>query len=149
MRIVGKGRKERYVGVRARIIDRVRAHFHGSTYLFEHHGKQYNRISVTNRIKHESLRTIGREVTAQQLRHTWAVTQIQRGRAISAVAAALGHLDPGLTVRMYCEETLGPREEVFLDIEEHEQDDRMKKGPSHRGARRERKITGEDKAKKT
>ena len=67
----------------------------------------------------------------------------------SAVAAALGHLDPGLTVRMYCEETLGPREEVFLDIEEHEQDDRMKKGPSHRGARRERKITGEDKAKKT
>lgn len=72
---------------------------------------------MTNRIKHEALKTIGREVTAQQLRHAWAVIQIQRGKDLSAVSAALGHSDPGLTVRMYAGKTLQPQES-FLDIEE-------------------------------
>ena len=115
VRIVGRSGKERVVHVNMKLMDRVRRYFHGTTYLFEHDGRPYSRVSVTNRIKHESLKTIGREVTARQLRHTWAVIQIRRGKAVSAVAAALGHSDPGLTARMYSDETLDPLE-AFLDI---------------------------------
>ena len=90
-------------------------------YLFEHHGRPYSRISVTNRIKHESLKILGREVSARQLRHTWAAIQIKRGRGVSAVAAVLGHADPGLTARMYPEGELKP-EETFLDLEKMDDD---------------------------
>ncbi len=117
VRIVGKRAKERVVHVKTKFVEHVRTYFHGATYLFEHHGKPFNRISVTNRIKYESLRTLGREVTAHQLRHTWARIQIQRGKDLRAVAAALGHADPGLTARMYTNATLKPHE-AFIDVSE-------------------------------
>ncbi len=115
VRVVGKGSRERKIHVKKELVERIRKHFHSTTFLFEHQGKSFNRISVTNRIKHEALRTIGREVTAQQLRHTWAAIQIQRGKDIQAVAAVLGHTDPGVTARMYTHATLEP-EEAFLDV---------------------------------
>lgn len=117
VKLIGKGSKERAIHVKKEFIERIRKHFHGTTRLFEHQGKPFNRISVTNRIKHEALRTIGREVTAQQLRHTWAAIQIQRGKDIQAVAAVLGHADPGVTARMYARTKLAPQE-AFLDLEE-------------------------------
>ncbi|MGO8692999.1 MAG: tyrosine-type recombinase/integrase [Rectinemataceae bacterium] len=118
--VVGKGGKERQVHVKTAFVDRVRKHFRGTSYLFEHQGRPFSRISVTNRIKHEALKTIGREVTAQQLRHAWAVIQIRRGKDLSAVSAALGHSDPGSTVRARSGKTLRPRE-AFLDIEDPKQ----------------------------
>ncbi len=117
VKIIGKAKKERIVHVKKEFVDRIKKHFQSRKYLFEHQGKRFNRVSVTNRIKHEALKTIGREVSAQQLRHTWATIQIQRGRDVKAVAAVLGHSDPGLTLRMYSETRLKP-EEAFLDLEE-------------------------------
>ncbi len=117
VRVMGKGSKERAIHVKKEFIERIRQHFHGNAFLFEHQDRPFNRISVTNRIKHEALRTIGREVTAQQLRHTWAAIQIHRGKDIQAVAAVLGHANPGLTSRMYVSTQLTP-EETFLDLEE-------------------------------
>ncbi|HVP19123.1 MAG TPA: tyrosine-type recombinase/integrase [Spirochaetia bacterium] len=115
--ITGKASKVRTIHVKKEFVQRIKEHFHSTTRLFEHQGKPFNRISVTNRIKHEALRTIGREVTAQQLRHTWAAIQIQRGKEIQAVAAVLGHTNPGVTSRMYVTARLTP-EETFLDLEE-------------------------------
>jgi integrase len=117
VRIRGKAGKARTIHVKKDFMDRILTYFHGQTYLFEHQGRPYNRISVSNRIKHEALRILGREVTAQQLRHTWAAIQIRRGRDVSAVAAVLGHSDPGLTARMYSDASLKPGE-AFLDLEE-------------------------------
>jgi len=116
VRVTGKGGKERTIHVKDDFVERLRGHFRGTTYLFEHNGKRYNRISVTNRIKHEALRTLGREVTAQQLRHTWAAIQIKRGRSVNAVAALLGHSNPAYTALMYPETGLKP-EESFLELE--------------------------------
>jgi len=116
LRITGKGGRERTLHVKEDFVERLRKHFHGTTWLFEHRLRRYNRVSVTNRIKHEALRTLGKEVSAQQLRHTWAVIQIKRGRSINAVAALLGHSNPGLTARMYPKEGLKP-EEAFLDLD--------------------------------
>jgi len=117
VRVIGKGSRERTIHVKKELIERIKKHFHSMTRLFEHQGKPFSRISVTNRIKHEALRTIGREVTAQQLRHTWAAIQIQRGKDIQIVAAVLGHADPGVTARMYARPKAAP-EEAFLDLEE-------------------------------
>ena len=117
VRVVGKGSRERAIHVKKEFIERIKNHFHSANRLFEHQGKAFSRISVTNRIKQEALRTIGREVTAQQLRHTWAAIQIQRGKDIQAVAAVLGHANPGMTARMYLHTQLAP-EEAFLDLEE-------------------------------
>ena len=115
IRVVGKGGKERLIHAKANFVEIVRNHFRGTIYLFEHGGKPFNRISVTNRIKHESLRTIGREVSAQQLRYTWATLQIRRGKNVRAVASVLGYSDPGQATRMYDDKALVPQE-AFLDI---------------------------------
>ncbi len=115
VRVIGKALRERKIHVKKELVERIKKHFQSTTFLFEHQGKPFNRISVTNRIKHEALRTIGREVTAQQLRHTWAAIQIQRGKDVHAVAAVLGHADPGVTARMYTRTTLEPQE-AFLDL---------------------------------
>jgi integrase len=116
VRVKGKGGRERIVYAKKDYVDQVRKHFHGKTYLFEHSGRPYNRISVTNRIKIEALRILGREVTPRQLRHTWAAIQIKRGRSVKAVAAVLGHADPGLTARMYTEASVKP-EDSILDLD--------------------------------
>ncbi len=116
VRVRGKGARERTIYVKKAFRDRIRRYFHGATYLFEHQGRQYNRISVTNRIKLEALRILGREVTAQQLRHSWAAIQIKRGRDIAAVAAVLGHAHQGPASRTSSGTRLRP-EDSFLDIE--------------------------------
>jgi site-specific recombinase XerD len=116
VRVTGKGGRERTIHVKSDFVQRMRKHFHGTTWLFEHNERRYSRVSVTNRIKHEALLVLGKEVSAQNLRHTWAAIQIKRGRSVSAVAALLGHSNPGLTARMYPDGTLKP-EEAFLDLD--------------------------------
>lgn len=116
VKVTGRGAKVRTIRVTREFIERITKHFHSATRLFEHQGKPFNRISVTNRIKYQALRTIGREVTAQQLRHTWATLQIQRGKDIHAVAAVLGHANPGVTARMYAPAKLAP-EKTLLSLE--------------------------------
>ncbi len=115
VRIRGKGGKERTISVKRDFLEQITEYFHGRTFLFEHDGRSYNRVSVTNRIKHESLGILGREVSPRQLRHTWAAMQIKKGRSVRAVAAALGHSSPGLTAQMYS--SSGPDEPV-MDLEE-------------------------------
>jgi integrase len=117
VRVRGKAGKIRTINVRRDFLEQVQEHFHGRTLLFEHDGRGFNRVSVTNRIKLESLRILGREVSPLQLRHTWAAIQIKRGRGVNAVAALMGHADPGLTARMYPDGALKP-EEAYLDLDE-------------------------------
>ena len=115
VRIRGKAGKERTISVKNDLLEQVTRHFRGRVLLFEHDGRSYNRVSVTNRVKEESLRILGREVSPRQLRHSWAAMQIKKGRSVRAVAAALGHSSPGLTAQMYS--SSGPEEPV-LDLEE-------------------------------
>jgi site-specific recombinase XerD len=117
VRVKGKGARERTIYVKKTFLERIRKYFQGQTWLFEHHGTSYSRISVTNRIKHEALRILGREVTPQQLRHTWAAIQISRGRDLNAVASVLGNSNAGPKAKVYAETDLKP-EESFLDLEE-------------------------------
>ena len=115
--VKGKAGKERTIYVKKTFVDRIRKYFDGQVYLFEHNARAYSRISVTNRIKHEALRILGREVTPRQLRHTWAAIQINRGRDVAAVAAVLGQSNPGTASRLNTNTVLKP-EESYLDLEE-------------------------------
>jgi integrase len=136
VRIRGKAGKERTISVKKDFLDQVAGHFQGRVFLFEHDGRTYNRVSVTNRIKHESLAILGREVSPRQLRHTWAAIQIKKGRSLAAVAAALGHSWAGLTAQMYSSST-GDAEESLLDLEDVVRGDpREEKGPPGRKAPR-------------
>jgi integrase len=117
VQVKGKAARERTIYVKKAFLERIKKYFHGETWLFEHGGKPYSRISVTNRIKHEALSLLGREVTPKELRHTWAAIQIKRGRDINAVAAVLGHAKLGLMASMYSETNLKP-EDAFLDLED-------------------------------
>ncbi len=117
VRVKGRANKERTIRLKKAFVDRLSSYFHGQVYLFEHQGRPYNRVSVTNRITHETLRVLGREVTAQQLRQAWAAIQISRGRDVNAVAAVLGHADPGAALRTHTNARLKP-EEAYLDLEE-------------------------------
>jgi integrase len=123
VRVRGTSGRERVIHVKKDLIEQIKARFCGQSLLFEHQGGPYSRISVTNRIKHESLKILGREVSAQMLRHTWAAIQIKRGRGVKVVAAVLGHSDPGLTARMYSEASPG---DGFLDLEEVTRNDLAK-----------------------
>jgi integrase/recombinase XerD len=117
VRVGGKRNAERTIYVKKAFLDRIRKYFGGTTLLFEHNGKPYSRISVTNRIKHEALGILGREVTPRQLRHTWAAIQIKRGRDIAAIAAVLGQSIPGPTSGLDRKAALKP-EDTYLDLED-------------------------------
>ena len=117
VRIRGKAGKERTISVKKDFVAQIAEHFKGGVFLFEHDGRTYNRVSVTNRIKNESLRILGREVSPRHLRHTWAAIQIKKGRSLGAVAAALGHSRPGLTAEMYSRSKPGA-DDAVLDLED-------------------------------
>ena len=116
VRIRGKAGKVRTINVKSDFLEQIQEYFHGRTLLFEHDGRGYSRVSVTNRIKLESLRILGREVSPLQLRHTWAALQIKKGRSVEAVAAVLGRASPGTGARRHSS-GLKPEESV-LDLEE-------------------------------
>ena len=134
--IRGKAGKERTISVKKDFLKQIAEHFQGRTYLFEHDSRTYNRVSVTNRIKHESLRILGREVSPSLLRHTWAAMQIKNGRSLGAVAAALGHFRPGLTAQMNSS-SKAETDEAGLDLEEVvRKDPRKDEGPEQKGETR-------------
>jgi len=87
----GRGSACRVVIVPSWLMDRVETAFSGTTYLFEHGGKPYSRIPVTDRIRAESRRILGREYSAQTFRHCYALRLLREGKSLDAVSEALGH----------------------------------------------------------
>ena len=69
LEIAGKKGKARDLRLPTALYDAIRAEFKGTSFLFEHAGRGYNRVAVTNRIRELSARTIGKEVTAHLIRH--------------------------------------------------------------------------------
>ena len=117
--IRGKGGRQRTIKVKSDFLKQIQECFGGRKLLFEHDGRGYSRISVANRIRLESMRILGKEVSPRQLRHTWAAMQIKKGRSVTQVAAALGHASAGRTAQMYSA-TGTASTDGALDLEEVE-----------------------------
>jgi integrase/recombinase XerD len=101
IRVLGKRRKERKVYVATALVDQVREQFHGTTYLFEHNGQPYNRISITNRIATQGRIILGRQISAHTLRHSFATATLKRTNNLKGVSKYLGHSSVSTTANLY------------------------------------------------
>ena len=71
IRILGKGKKERYVHVSESLFDFVKETFKGEEYLFETEGgKSYHRCYVSNQIKKLGRHVLKKNISAHTLRHS-------------------------------------------------------------------------------
>lgn len=100
IRLRGKGNKERKVYLIRDVYDRIVKEFGGKEYLFEHHGKQYSRTAVTNRIRDLSLKTIGKAISAHDLRHRIG-TDMTKTYGLWAAKEYLGHASVKTTDEFY------------------------------------------------
>ena len=99
--VLGKGAKERKIFVAVSLIRKLRSYFQGSNYLFEHRGKPYNRISMTNRIAVQGKIILGRKISAHTLRHSFATATLERTGNLKGVSKYLGHSSVSTTANLY------------------------------------------------
>lgn len=105
----GRGPKYRNVQCPRELVDEIRLHFHGRSYLFEHNGKPFNRTYVTRLIGNLAQRTIGRDhVSAHCLRHSFATLHMQRGTDLLQLSRYLGHADISTTSSYYVHTAMAP-----------------------------------------
>jgi len=71
VRVEGKGKKERFLKVDSALIKRIKAVYHGRTYLFEHSGRRYNRSSIYRRLRYQCLLIFGEHHKPHDLRHSF------------------------------------------------------------------------------
>jgi integrase/recombinase XerD len=98
-----------------KLIERIRDHFEGKKYLFEHSGKQYNWVSMTSLIKLESLKVLDKNISAHTLRHSYATHALKKTGRIRAVQEQLGHSSASTTIDLYVHDSFSweDQEEMF------------------------------------
>jgi integrase len=113
--VIGKGRKARVVNCRRELVKEIVRHFQGKSYLFEHQGKPFNRIYVSQRIGAVARRTIGRDhISAHCLRHSYATLQYQARGRIEELAGYLGHSSSATTSAYYVHTRMKPEDAVAV-----------------------------------
>ena len=121
--VTGKGKKQRTIHAPIPLVERILANFDSKTWLFQHGEKQYSRISITNMVKTAGLKVLGRDnLSAHVFRHTWATTQLKRGKSLKAVSEYLGHASTSITADIYQHDTLSA-EDAMLDYDEPDAED--------------------------
>jgi len=118
IRVLGKGRKERFVRIPHDLYTFIKETFNGSTYLFEtSNGKSYGRVYVSSQIARIG-HLIDRKIGAHTMRHSFATRKVQQlpGK-LDAVSKYLGHSTPSITLAMYCHTSITDVE-LFNEIEE-------------------------------
>ena len=107
IRVNGKGSKERIVKISTDLLERIRSYFRSDTYLFEHAGKKYSRVSMSSRIKTEVLKHLGRQnISAHSFRHSFATRKIAETGKVKGVSQYLGHSSVSTTLDLYTHEEL-------------------------------------------
>jgi len=99
--VIGKGSKERRVFVSQELIRRIQGRFGGVQYLFEHQGKPYNRISISQRIATQGKIILGKKISAHTLRHSFATNTLERTGNLKGVSKYLGHSSVSTTANLY------------------------------------------------
>ncbi len=106
-RIMGKGKKERYVWIPLVLYRRILATFGGTTYLFQtSKGNACDRSYVTRQIAKLGRRILDRRISSHTFRHSFATRKIQEIKKIQAVSEYLGHSSVAITLSLYCHDEL-------------------------------------------
>ena len=107
IRILGKGGKERIVMADRDLVQRILDHFAGKVFLFEHRGKTYNRVYVTDRIKLAGRLILGKNISAHTFRHSFATEKLKQTKNLKGVSKYLGHSSVSTTADLYVHDELG------------------------------------------
>ncbi len=114
IRIRGKGGKERQVRMEPELIERIRKHFAGGKYLFEHHGRRYTRELISMRIRRTGWAILGRRISAHTFRHSWATAALKKSGRTKAVQLQLGHSSSSTTIDLYVHDRFSWKEQGDL-----------------------------------
>jgi len=107
IRVLGKGKKERFVWIPLPLYRRILAGFGGSTFLFETGaGKAYSRSYVSGQIAKLGRHILDRRISAHSFRHSFATRKIKETGKIQAVSEYLGHSSVSITLSLYCHDEL-------------------------------------------
>ena len=107
VRVLGKGKKERFVWLPTALWERIRKCFGGSTWLFAtQSGKPYSRSYVSNQIAKLGRAILDRRISAHTFRHSFATRKIKETGKIQAVSQYLGHASVAITLSLYCHDEL-------------------------------------------
>jgi integrase/recombinase XerD len=101
IRILGKRSKERKIFVSATLIEKVLRINNGTVYLFEHSGKQYNRISISRRITMQGKIVLQKNISAHVIRHAFANNMLSKTQNLKGVSKYLGHSSISTTANLY------------------------------------------------
>lgn len=113
--VLGKGRKSRLVNCSLELMAEILEHFRGRSFLFEHAGKPFSRVYISQRINVVARRTIGRDhISAHCLRHAYATGLCAAGIRIETVADILGHSDASTTLRYYVHPVVTPQDRMAV-----------------------------------
>ena len=106
IRILGKRQKERKIYASNQLINKVKNNFQGQTFLFEHNGKQYNRIALTQRITMQGKIILNKNISAHTLRHSFASNMLKKTNNLKGVSKYLGHSSTSTTANLYIHDEL-------------------------------------------
>ena len=117
IRLLGKGRKERYVRVTEALFDFVQETFKGEEYLFEtENGKPYHRCYVSNQVKKLGKHILKKTISAHTMRHSRITAWVQgHPGSLDAISKYVGHSNVSITLSMYCHSEMS--EEMLFEEE--------------------------------
>ncbi len=117
IRILGKGNKERFVGIPRQLYDEIMHEFQGKKWLFEtRSGRQLHRVNVYKQLKNVG-RKLGLEISPHSFRHARANDLLlNKGFSLKAVSRHLGHSSTAITSEMYIHDSIDFNEMFSMDI---------------------------------
>ena len=117
IRLLGKGKKERYVQVTEALFDFVQETFRGEQFLFETEGgKPYHRCYVSNQIKKLGRHVLNKNISAHTMRHSRISSWVQgHPGSLDAISKYCGHSNVSITLSMYCHSEMS--EEMLFEEE--------------------------------
>jgi len=92
IRVLGKGRKERFIRIPSALFDEIREVFKGSVWLFETQtGKPYNRRYPSDQLSKLSKKYLNQSLSPHKYRHGFCTRQIENKDHYKNVSKYLGH----------------------------------------------------------
>lgn len=104
--ITGKGKKERILTMSKKLFAQVRKHFAGNTWLFEHHGRCYNRKHMWFCVRKYGKIATGRHIHPHSFRHSRLTHLLDDGQPLAAVSNFAGHTNVKTTLDFYAHNVL-------------------------------------------
>jgi len=114
IRIMGKGGRERWAKPSRDLVERIKAFFKGTTYLFEHDGQPYGRVHVSMSIRRVGLAVLGREISAHAVRHSALTHYHKTTHSLEGTRQLAGHRTSAITSAYYVHDPINPVETLSI-----------------------------------